>query len=503
MPAIRRVLHILCLGLFVGIGPLLAQQPDATKFNQNYAEALAKAKQECDALWSDHIFDQLRPKLALGEMKPTLSMLTNSERVRPKDRPLADQAIKTVEKCRQAYSIPFSAFAPHIIKLIDGIYRNQDALIAELYVGKITYGEFNTKMDRLTGDYIRAVSGIPYSQTSHPSQTEAKNTPSASVAADRIKKSARQVQKPEAPKVTKIALVIGNSTYINLPHLSNPTNDARSIADLLTKIGFSTHLVLDASDQAIRRETRAFSNQSSNADIALVFYAGHGAQVNGENYFLPIDMDIPKNETDIQLSALKVDDLVNSIRGSTKIVFLDACRDNPALFKNLVKGRGTYPNGLAPANASTLEPARQGGGVFIAYATESGSVALDGNGQHSPFTQALLRNLDKPISIDDLFSLVTREVRLATKNSQRPYKYASLENIICLTGECLNIRSNEVVATDFVQQARLSESEELDIAINANSVVALETHLTKYPDSSRRIEIADKMSLLKRAEFND
>ena len=79
------------------------------------------------------------------------------------------------------------------------------------------------------------------------------------------------------------------------------------------------------------------------------------------------------------------------------------------------KGRGGYPTGLAPAVSSNFNPANAGGGIFIAYATEAGSVALDGQGQHSPFTEALLRNLDKPISIDDMFSLVTREVRLVTK----------------------------------------------------------------------------------------
>jgi uncharacterized caspase-like protein len=79
---------------------------------------------------------------------------------------------------------------------------------------------------------------------------------------------------------------------------------------------------------------------------------------------------------------------------------------------------------------------QSGGGIFIAYATDAGSVALEGDGEHSPFTKALLRNLKKPISIDDMFSLVTREVSLVTKGMQRPYKYASLENIVCLTGTC-------------------------------------------------------------------
>ena len=189
-----------------------------------------------------------------------------------------------------------------------------------------------------------------------------------------------------------------------------------------------------------------------------MFYAGHAAQVNGENYVLPVDMDIPQTNSDIQLTGLNVLDLVNSIRAKTKVVFLDACRDNPALYKDLAKARGAYPTGLAPAVTSNLNPANPGGGVFIAYATEAGSVAQDGEGGHSPFTQALLKNLTKPISIDDMFSFVTREVRLVTKDKQRPYKYASLENIVCLTGGCSAAPSP--ADADVIQQAKRSETED-------------------------------------------
>jgi uncharacterized caspase-like protein len=218
----------------------------------------------------------------------------------------------------------------------------------------------------------------------------------------------------QQPRQTRLALVIGNSNYTDLPKLKNPANDARAVVEALRELGFDVTLVTDASETNIRRAVRKFSDQSGQVDVALVYYAGHGAQVNGENYLLPVDMEIPQTEADIELSSLKVDDLVNSIRSATKIVFLDACRDNPALFKNLVKGRGAVATGLAATDASHLTRLKPGGGVFIAYATDAGSVALEGDGRHSPFTQALLRNVKKPISIDDMFSLVTREVALVT-----------------------------------------------------------------------------------------
>jgi uncharacterized caspase-like protein len=232
-----------------------------------------------------------------------------------------------------------------------------------------------------------------------------------------------------------------------------------------------------------------------------VYYAGHGAQLNGSNYLLPADIDIPRTEADIEFAGLKVDDLVNGIAAHTKILFLDACRDNPVLFKNIVKGRGSSPIGLAPASASNFKQAKPGGGVFIAYATDAGAVADDGKGQHSPFTQALLRNMQKPISIDDMFSLVTREVRLVTKDMQRPFKYASLENIVCLTPAC----SSAPVPTtgDIVQQARQSQDDELQLALQTKNADALETYLEKYPETNKREDILSEIAALKRSEFTE
>jgi Caspase domain/PDZ domain len=284
-----------------------------------------------------------------------------------------------------------------------------------------------------------------------------------------------------------------------LPRLRNPTNDARAVAAIFQKMGYRTQLLLDATEQNIRTEVRKFANESEKVDTAIVFYAGHGAQVNGSNYLLPVDIDVPRTDADIQFTGLKVDDLVNSIRSSTKIVFLDACRDNPVLFKNIVSGRGGHPIGLAPASGSNFDQ-KPGGGVFIAYATDAGSVADDGQAQHSPFTQALLRNLQKPMSIDDMFSLVTKEVRLVTKNAQRPYKYASLENIICVA-PCSN--SSTVTTTDVFQEAKQSESDELQIALQTKNIDALETYLQKYPDSPKRVEIDNAMDELKRSEFTE
>jgi hypothetical protein len=233
----------------------------------------------------------------------------------------------------------------------------------------------------------------------------------------------------------RIALVIGNSKYDELGILKNTSNDARSIERALREMGFKTKLVLDVNQSSLRRDIRNFANESENASLAVIFYAGHGAQVNGENYLLPTDIEIPKRDSDIQLSAVKVDDIINSLKSKTKVVFLDACRDNPSLIRSLAKGRGGYRGGLAPAKSSSFDD--QSSGIFIAYATDAGNVALDGEGQsNSPFTQALLKYIKQPVSIDDMFSMVTKDVRATTKNAQKPYKYASLDGVVCLSGGC-------------------------------------------------------------------
>jgi Caspase domain len=130
---------------------------------------------------------------------------------------------------------------------------------------------------------------------------------------------------------------------------------SQNAARVATPFSGGLKLVTDVSETDLRREVRKFASDSAKADIAFVCYAGHGVQVSGENYVLPVDMAIPETEADIELTGLKVDNLVNSMRARTKIAFLDACRDNPPLFQNLVKGRRSYPKGLAPAVGSSFE----------------------------------------------------------------------------------------------------------------------------------------------------
>lgn len=484
----------LCISAFLSASGVQAQQPNSSDFTQKYETEVAKARTECSRLWSNHDFDSLRTKIPLGEEKPTFSMLKSVEKLNRKERPLADLAIKTLEKCRKAYESVYAMLPPQVRGMLEGIHRRQDSKVAELYNGKITFGDFNVAMNGMNAEVSAAFSGLSNSP-------KADGVASSSGGSSKSIHSVPRINdKPAVPIESRMALVIGNSNYANLPKLSNPANDARAVADTLKSMGYNARLLIDGSEQNIRREVRQFASDSEKADVAFVFYAGHGAQINGNNYLLPVDIDIPRTDVDIQFSGLKVDDLVNSIRSNTKIVFLDACRDNPALFKNLVKGRGGSPAGLAPAAGSNFEQ-KSGGGIFIAYATDAGAVADDGNGKHSPFTQALLRNIQKPISIDDMFSLVTKEVRLVTRNAQRPYKYASLENIVCLAPNCSS--SSSSASVNPIEQAQRSETDELQVAIESKKVAALETFLEKYPDAPRLSEVKNIIGSLKRADFTE
>ncbi len=483
----RLILIVAAAVIFAAAGPgLRAQQPGWTGFFDNYESAVARAANKCQKLWADPIFDPLRDKVSLGSQKPTMEMLTSSARLEEKEKPLARQAITVVIQCRTEYGPAYAMLGAPAQTLVEGLYREEDAAIAQLYNGAITFGEFNITENRLAGEIFRAFAQIQQAGETKSPPPE-RDTSSS----------------PVLPPDIRIALVIGNSKYSNLPRLANPTNDAEAIAQTLGKMGYGARLLLNASEQDLRREVRKFAAESHKADVALVFYAGHGAQLNGENYLLPADIDIPQTEADIQLSGLKVDDLINSIRSSTKIVFLDACRDNPALFKNLAKGRGSRAAGLAPAVGSNLDAGKPGGGIFIAYATDSGSIAADGAGKHSPFTQALLRYLQEPMSIDDMFSLVTREVRLVTNNAQHPYKYASLEAIICLTGPCSASRTAGLGPPSISQQMKNSEAEELQIALRTNNATALQVYLEKYPETSKRAELVAAISRMRRAEFTE
>ena len=210
------------------------------------------------------------------------------------------------------------------------------------------------------------------------------------------------------------ALIIGNSAYPGSSRLQNPVNDARAMTQKLRSLGFIVTEATDTNRNTLVSTLSKFSQSAAKADITLLFYAGHGVQISGTNYMLPIDLNL-NDVSQAPLQGVSLNSVVEQyLPGKTKLVFLDACRDNPLM---QVASRGVS-KGLAPINVSE--------GTLIAYATKDGQVAQDGTGNNSPFTSALLAHIDDPEDIAVVLRKVRENVMLKTNGTQQPWEYGSL-----------------------------------------------------------------------------
>jgi len=221
---------------------------------------------------------------------------------------------------------------------------------------------------------------------------------------------------------SRLALVIGQSAYRSVTPLPNPANDAKAVAQLLTDSGFEVTDVADLSQNDMNREVGDFAAKiaSKGPDtVALVFYAGHGLQVDGENYLVPVDVDV-RREADIPLQAVRLNDVLNtlnSVPSRMRILLLDACRNNPFPAIN-----GTTGRGLALVNTKSGAP-----GTFLSYSTSPGAEAEDGDGINSPYTAALLAAAREPgLPIEAAFKRVRLAVNKATGGRQTPWDSSSL-----------------------------------------------------------------------------
>jgi hypothetical protein len=220
---------------------------------------------------------------------------------------------------------------------------------------------------------------------------------------------------------SRLALVIGQSAYRSVPALPNPANDARAVTQLLTDSGFEVSTAADLSQGQMREAVSDFAGKvaAKGADtVALVFYAGHGLQIDGENFLVPVDID-PKREADIPIQAVRLNDILNtltSVPSKMRILMLDACRNNP--FPDLKTAGG----GLAIVDAKVGAP-----GTFLSFSTSPGAVAEDGSGSNSPYTNALLAaGKEQNIPIEETFKRVRLAVNKVTEGRQTPWDSSSL-----------------------------------------------------------------------------
>lgn len=221
----------------------------------------------------------------------------------------------------------------------------------------------------------------------------------------------------------RVALVIGNSAYRNAPRLDNPIKDAKAVAEMLKSAGFdSVELKLDLESLDLKRAVRAFLQTAENSDIAVLYFAGHGIEVNNANYVIPVDARL-KTDFDAEDEGVALERIIRAVEPARRLrlVILDACRDNP--FINTMQR--TVGLRAITAGLGRVEP--EASDTLVAFAARAGSVARDGERNHSPFTAALLKHLPTPgLDIRIAFGRVRDDVLKATDGKQEPFVYGSL-----------------------------------------------------------------------------
>jgi uncharacterized caspase-like protein len=238
---------------------------------------------------------------------------------------------------------------------------------------------------------------------------------------------------PEAmlPPQKRVALIIGNSNYQFGGELPNPRNDAKLISATLKDLGFDVVEGEDLDKTAMERKIREFVTKQASADVALFFYAGHGMQVTGRNYLIPVDAKL-EDATSVDFETIPADRVLDYMVGDGKvaIALLDACRDNP-LSRRFARALGASRS--AAVGRGLAIPTALGGGILIGFATAPGEVALDGDDENSPFTKALLKHLpEKGLEIQQVMTKVKADVYDITNGQQSPWHNSDLRKAFYL-----------------------------------------------------------------------
>lgn len=278
----------------------------------------------------------------------------------------------------------------------------------------------------------------------------------------------------------RVALVIGNGTYGtegSIANLKNAANDADDMADALQEIGFEVERHTNLAFGDMRRHLRDFSERASRADIALVFFAGHGVEIDGKNYLVPVDARLRRDD-DIDFETISLDLVLRAVQGARKLklVLLDACRNNPFVGSmQTTSSKRSIGRGLA-----RVEPAV---GTLVGFAAKEGTTADDGDGDNSPFTQALLRHIREPgLEINFLFRKVRDSVLAATNRNQEPFTYGSLPG-----DRIYLVPPNAVAKKPEPETVRKNTSSEVaevwSVTRDTTSIAVIEAFINAYPES--------------------
>jgi uncharacterized caspase-like protein len=283
----------------------------------------------------------------------------------------------------------------------------------------------------------------------------------------------------------RAAFVVGNSAYKNVAPLPNPAVDAKSMAKLLRNVGFDVVEGSNLTRDKMTERLLEFGKKAEGADIALFYYAGHGIAVNGTNYLLPVDADL-KSEMDVKLgAAINVDVTLEQTMADAKVklVFLDACRDNPFAAK-IRSAKATRSVSVE----SGLAEMKSGEGTLIAFATGPGQTALDGEaGTNSPFTRALLANIATPgAEIQQAMTKVRAQVNEETNKNQLPWGHTNLIGTVYLNPVAT---PDAPAATPNTPVATTGPASEVELEFwrsikDSNKPEELNAYLTNYPNGT-------------------
>ena len=301
---------------------------------------------------------------------------------------------------------------------------------------------------------------------------------------------------PALAQQARVALVIGNGAYEKVPELANPTRDAADIGRALERLDFKVTQIKNANAQDMRKAVVEFGRSAEGADLAVVFYAGHGMEVAGENWLIPVSAEL-RSDTDIESEAISLRSVSLQVSKARKLglVILDACRNNPfaAKMKRSISDRAVA-RGLAPTEPSD--------NVLIAYSARDGTTASDGDGRNSPFTASLLRHIETPgLEISFLFRRVRDDVMAATKREQQPFVYGSLSKEEIYLKVPVSSAPAPIASTPAPAPAPPGEDEQFWLAIQTSNVAGLyEDFLVRYPRSNHAAEARQRIKDLKASE---
>jgi len=292
------------------------------------------------------------------------------------------------------------------------------------YVGRGQLFEKRRSLAAARADYRQAASAV------QARREDIDTTLARTVAKERLEallgaaapagKASPSTSQPAGPR--KVALIVGNGAYRSVEPLANPPRDAKLIASTFRELGFATvTLAPDLSRDKFFATLHEFGREAEKADWAVVYYAGHGMEIGGVNYLIPVDARL-KADSDAETQAVALEQVIASVAGARKLrlVMLDACRDNP--FEKTMQR--TIALKLVNRGFSNIEPEA---GFMVVYAAKHGETALDGDSFNSPFATVLARVIKEPrIEVRKLFDIVRDDVWKATNRTQQPFTYGSL-----------------------------------------------------------------------------